>query len=349
MSDKRFFLSCSSVIAALGLVVGFGSVAEANEQIQVVGSSTVYPFTTTVAEHFGRSSGFRTPIVESTGTGAGVKIFCAGNDPKTPDIVNASRPIMPSEIAECRKNGVENIIEVTIGFDGIVLANAKAAPAFDLTRKELFLALAREVPMDGKLVPNSYKTWKQVDARLPDEAIRVYGPPPTSGTRDAFVELVMEKGCGEFPEFAKLPEDQRKATCHALREDGAYVEAGENDNIIVQRLQTNPGTLGIMGYSFLEENLDVVKAATVEGVAPDFDHIADGSYPVSRSLYLYVKKDHVSLTPGLQEFLTEYTSEDAVGEYGYLADKGLIPLQPEALAAQRSRVAKLETLPLPKP
>jgi phosphate transport system substrate-binding protein len=347
MSNTRFFLSCSSVLAALGVLLAPG--VQAAEQIQIVGSSTVFPFTTTVAEHFGRNSGFRTPIVESTGTGGGIKIFCAGNDPTTPDVVNASRPIMPSEIAECRKNGVEQIVELKIGFDGIVLANAKGAPVFDLTRKELFLALAREVPVNGKLVPNPYKNWKQVDPRLPDEAIHVYGPPPTSGTRDAFVELVMEKACGTLPEFAKMPEAQRKATCHALREDGVYVEAGENDNIIVQRLQTNPDSLGIMGYSFLEENLDTVKAANIEGVAPDFDHIADGSYPVARSLYLYVKKDHVQFTPGLKAFLTEYLSEDAVGEYGYLADKGLIPLQEQELVVQRKRAAELEILPQPKP
>lgn len=346
MTHKRFFLSCTALMTAAGLALGCGSPAQASEQIQIVGSSTVFPFTTTVAEHFGRSSGFRTPIVESTGTGAGIKIFCSGNNPQTPDVVNASRPIMPSEIADCQKNGVNNIIEVKVGYDGIVLANAKAALTFDLTRKELFLALAREVPAGGKLVPNPYKNWHEVDPRLPNEAIRVYGPPPTSGTRDAFVELVMEKSCAAFPEFAKIPEDQRKAACHALREDGVYVEAGENDNIIVQRLQTNPDSVGIMGYSFLEENLDTVKAATVEGVAPDFEHISDGSYPISRSLYLYVKKDHIPLTPGLKEFLTEYTSEDAMGEYGYLADKGLIPLHDNEMAAQRARVARLETLPL---
>jgi phosphate transport system substrate-binding protein len=332
---------------ALAMVAGLCATApgvQAREQVRIVGSSTVFPFTTTVAEHFGRQGSFRTPIVEQTGTGAGMKIFCAGNTVKTPDIVNASRPIMPSEIAECRKNGVENIIETTIGFDGIVLANAKAAPSFALTRQELFLALARQVPENGKLVNNPYTRWRQINPDLPDLPIRVYGPPPTSGTRDAFVELVMEKTCSGIPEYKALSEDQRKAACHALREDGAYVEAGENDNIIVQRLQTNPDSLGIMGYSFLEENSDVVKAATIDGVAPDFDHIADGSYPVSRSLLLYTKKDHMPLVPGLKEFLLEYTSEDAMGEYGYLADKGLIPLLPELQQAQRSRVQMLETL-----
>lgn len=322
--------------------------ANAAETIHVVGSSTVFPFATAAAEEFGRSSGFRTPIVEATGTGAGIKIFCAGNNPNTPDIANASRPIKASELQDCKKNGVNNVVELTIGFDGIVIGNAVGAPAYALTIKDLYLALAKEVPVNGKLVANPYKTWQQVNPALPNEPVQVYGPPPTSGTRDAFLELVMDKACEAFPEIRSLPEDQRKGKCQSLREDGAYIQVGENDNLIIQRLQSNPHSLGIFGYSFFEENSDVIKGATINGVEPTFEDIADGKYPVSRSLFIYVKKDHIGLTPGLHEFLKAFTSEEAMGEDGYLADKGLIPLLPELQKSQQQKAASLETLPMPK-
>lgn len=313
--------------AAVGVLL-IASAAEARDTIRIVGSSTVYPFTSYAAEQFAGQGEFAAPIVESTGTGGGFKIFCSGAGDDSPDMSNASRPIKDAEKAECAKNGAKDITEITLGFDGIVLANDREAKPLALTTKQLFLALAKEVPVDGKLVANPYKTWKEVDASLPDTKIEVYGPPPTSGTRDAFVEIVMEKGCAGFKEFEAAYKDgeERKKKCHLLREDGAFIEAGENDNIIVQKLKANHNAFGIFGYSFLEENSSAVQGATIDGIAPDFEHIADGTYPVARSLYIYVKNAHIGKVPGMEEFLEELTSEDAIGEDGYLPGIGLIPL-----------------------
>ena len=302
------------------------------DNISIVGSSTVYPFSTVVAERFGRTGKFKTPKVESTGTGGGIKLFCAGVGVQHPDIANASRRMKDSELADCRKNGVNEISEVVIGFDGIVIANAHSAHHYELSLKDVFLALAKDVPNpDGSetLVPNPYKTWKDVNPGLPANAIEVLGPPPTSGTRDAFVELAMEGGCKTFPWVKAIKdrdENRFKAVCHAVREDGAYIEAGENDNLIVQKLGANTNSLGIFGYSFMEENADKVQGSKVAGVEPTYEAIADGSYPVSRPLYFYVKKAHVGVIPGIQEFVAEFVSERAMGEDGYLADRGLIAL-----------------------
>jgi len=302
------------------------------DNISIVGSSTVYPFSTVVAERFGRTGTFKTPKVEATGTGGGIKLFCAGVGVQHPDIANASRRMKDSEFADCTKNGVNGITEVVIGFDGIVIANARGAHHYELTLKDVFLALAKDVPNpDGSetLVPNPYKSWKDVNPALPANRIEVLGPPPTSGTRDAFVELAMEGGCKSFP-WVKAIKDQDenrfKAVCHAVREDGAYIEAGENDNLIVQKLGANPNALGIFGYSFMEENTDKVQGSKVAGVEPTYESIADGSYAVSRPLYFYVKKAHVGLIPGIPEFVAEFVSERAMGEDGYLADRGLIAL-----------------------
>jgi phosphate transport system substrate-binding protein len=309
------------------------------DNISIVGSSTVYPFSTVVAERFGRTGKFKTPKVEATGTGGGIKLFCAGVGVQHPDIANASRRMKDSELADCRKNGVNEISEVVIGFDGIVIANAHSAHHYELSLKDVFLALAKDVPNpDGSetLVPNPYKTWKDVNPALPANAIEVLGPPPTSGTRDAFVELAMEGGCKTFP-WVKAIKDQDenrfKAVCHAVREDGAYIEAGENDNLIVQKLGANTNSLGIFGYSFMEENADKVQGSKVAGVEPTYESIADGSYAVSRPLYFYVKKAHVGVIPGIQEFVAEFVSERAMGEDGYLADRGLIALPQEQYEA----------------
>jgi phosphate transport system substrate-binding protein len=315
--------------AALAAVMVVAGSAQAREQIRIVGSSTVFPFSTAVAEQFGKSGGFKTPVVESTGTGGGIKLFCGGVGEAHPDVANASRRIKPAEIELCAKNGVADIVEIKIGFDGIVLARSKQAEPLKLTKEQIYRALAKQVPVDGKLVANPYKTWKDIDASLPAIKIEVLGPPPTSGTRDAFVELAMEGGAKKIPMLADLQkskEDEFKKAAHALREDGAYIEAGENDNLIVQKLQSNPNALGIFGYSFLEENGDKVKGSIVDGVEPTFDSIAEGKYSVSRSLFFYVKKAHVGVIPGLPEFIAEFTSDRASGEEGYLADKGLIPL-----------------------
>ncbi|MEZ5934495.1 MAG: substrate-binding domain-containing protein [Alphaproteobacteria bacterium] len=316
-------------VAASVLMIG---AAEARDQIRIVGSSTVFPFSTAVAEQFGQTSGFATPVVESTGSGGGLKLFCAGVGEEHPDITNASRKIKDSEIETCATNGVKDITEVKIGYDGIVLAHSKASEPVSLSLDQIFMALAKEVEVDGEIVANPYTMWNEIDAGLPAVKIEVLGPPPTSGTRDAFVELVMEGACGDFPAIAALEEsdeDRHGAVCKTMREDGAFVEAGENDNLIVQKLEANPAAFGIFGFSFLDQNLDKMQGSYVEGVDPTFENIASGEYPVSRSLYFYVKNAHVGVVPGIQEYVTEFTSEGAYGEDGYLADKGLIPL-PEA-------------------
>ena len=320
-------LSLAAVAGAMALTVA--TAAEARDEIRIVGSSTVFPFSTAVAEQFGKTSGFATPVVESTGTGGGFKLFCSGVGVDFPDISNASRPIKDSEIETCAANGVTEITEIKIGFDGIVLANSKDAVEVDLTRAQIWLALAKEVPVGGVMTANPYVNWSDIDAALPNTKIEVLGPPPTSGTRDAFVELVMDKGCEEFPEVEALEGDAKKAVCQTIREDGAYIDAGENDNLIVQKLEANPAALGIFGYSFLEQNADMLQASHIEGVEPTFEAIADGSYPVSRSLFFYVKNAHVDVIPGIREFVAEFVSDRATGEDGYLADKGLIPLPEE--------------------
>ncbi|MFD1216840.1 MULTISPECIES: PstS family phosphate ABC transporter substrate-binding protein [Microbulbifer] len=312
----------------------------ARDHISIVGSSTVYPFTTVVAERFSRATQYKTPVVESTGTGGGMKLFCQGVGENTADITGASRRIKQSELDMCNGNGVD-VVEVLIGYDGIVLANARGEAPFELSRKDIFLALAKDVPNpDGSetLVPNPYKTWKDVNPALPAHDIEVLGPPPTSGTRDAFAELAMEGGCKKFDWIAaKKKEDKNayKAICHNIREDGAYVEAGENDNLIVNKLVASPKALGIFGFSFLDQNADKVQGSLIEGEAPTFESIADQAYPVSRPLYIYVKKAHVNVVPGIKQFLAEFTNARAWGDEGYLADKGMIPLP----TAKRQQVA----------
>ena len=322
--------------------------AMARDQINIVGSSTVFPFSTTVAERFGKSTDFKTPIVESTGSGGGLKLFCAGIGEDTPDITNASRRIKDSEVSLCDENGVTDIVEAMIGFDGIVLANSRTSPQIELSLRDIFLALAKNVPTgDGTTQPNPYVTWDQVNPTLPAIKIEVLGPPPTSGTRDAFAELAMEGGCKSFDWIKALKKTDKpayKALCHTLREDGAYVEAGENDNLIVQKLQANPAAFGIFGYSFLEQNADVVQGSIINGIAPEFEDISSGTYPIARSLYFYVKKAHVGTIPGIEAFLAEFTAEDTWGEDGYLADKGLIPLPDDMRAEWAEKINGLTNL-----
>jgi phosphate transport system substrate-binding protein len=319
-------------LAAIGLAVaGTAHAQTSRDYISIVGSSTVYPFTTAVAETFGRSGSFKTPKVESTGTGGGFKLFCNGVGVAHPDIANASRRIKQSEIDTCARNGVTDIVEIKVGYDGIVLAHSRKAANMKLSRKDVYLALAKQVPdpaNPSSLVANPYKTWKDVNSSLPATKIEVLGPPPTSGTRDAFVELVMESGCSSFgwiKTLKEVDEPRFKRVCDSLREDGAYIEAGENDNLIVQKLESNPSALGIFGYSYLEENQDKLAGSLLEGVTPVFETISSGKYPAARPLFIYVKKAHVGVIPGMKEFVTEYVSDKALGQEGYLADKGLIP------------------------
>ena len=339
--------------ACLAVAATIATPALARDQIRVVGSSTVFPFATLVAQSFGRTSGLKTPVVESTGTGGGIRLFCAGIGDAHPDVVNASRKITAAELTTCKTNGVTEIVEMKIGFDGIVVASARAAAPLAITIPQLWLALAREVPnAQGVLVPNPNRMWSDIDRALPNKRIEVMGPPPTSGTRDAFVELVMTPGCSAHPAIVTLrTADAAKATAAcagAMREDGGWVDAGENDILIVRKLEANPDAFGVFGFSFLEENADKVQGAAVAGVKPTFDDIASGKYPVSRPLFVYVKKQHNgTIAPGLDKFVTEWTEEKTWGTDGYLADKGFIPLPTAERTTSRTdaRAMKLVAIP----
>lgn len=336
---KRLLLS--SVV--LAVCASTSAIAQSSrDYISIVGSSTVYPFATLVAERFGKTTEFKTPKIESTGSGGGFKLFCGGVGPDTPDVTNASRAIKDSEAETCNTNGAE-FTEFKIGYDGIVMANSKASAPLNLTEQQIFLALAKKVPSkDGKsLIDNPYQKWSDIDASLPDSKIEVLGPPPTSGTRDAFAELALDEGCKDFEVIGALGKDEHKAACQGVREDGAYIEAGENDNLIVNKLVANPAAVGIFGYSFLEENTDKIQGATINGEAPTFDSIASGAYPLSRPLFFYVKNMHVGIIPGLKEYAETFFSDDASGADGYLKKSGLIPLSNEELANARAAAANL--------
>ena len=330
-----------SFVASIALAAS----AEARDQIRIVGSSTVYPFSTRVAEEFGKTSKFKTPVIESTGTGGGFKLFCSGVGVDTPDISNASRAIKKSEIESCATNGVTEITEVKIGYDGIVLANSKASPRMDITLEQLYLALAKDIPDGaGGFKPNPYSKWSEISPTLPDVKIEVLGPPPTSGTRDAFAELAMEGGCNQIPAIAELKksdEKKQRAVCQGIREDGAFIEAGENDVLIVRKLEANPQAFGIFGYSFLDQNQDKIQGSKINGIEDNYDNIASGKYPIARSLYFYVKKAHVDAVPGIKEFVAEFVSDKAFGPEGYLADKGLIALPDAAREAVRKQALSL--------
>lgn len=322
-------------VAVIGMLLSFTaqtSDAASRDYISIVGSSTVYPFATVVAEQFGKTTRYKTPKIESTGSGGGLKLFCEGVGVEHPDITNASRRIKKSEVERCAKNGVKDITEIKIGYDGIVLANSRASEQMSISRKELFLALAKDVPSGHgeELIPNPHKTWKDVNPSLPDVKIEVLGPPPTSGTRDAFAELALEGGCKQFgwiKAMGKKDKKKYKAICHGIREDGAYIEAGENDILIVKKLEANPNAFGVFGFSFLDQNADQIQGSLIDGIEPEFEQIASGTYPVSRPLFFYVKDAHVGKIAGMKEYIKEFTSEKAWGPEGYLVDKGLIPMQ----------------------
>lgn len=351
---KRKTLCLAAVLAA-ALTGNHAFAQGGRDYISIVGSSTVYPFATVVAERFGRTTGFKTPKIESTGSGGGLKLFCEGVGVATPDITNASRRIKQSEVEKCQSNGVKEIVEVKIGYDGIAIAHARRKSKLEgmtLSLKEIYLALAKEVPDPkggDKLVGNPYGSWNEINSDLPKVKIEVLGPPPTSGTRDAFVELAMEEGCQEIPSIKALKEkdeDEFKRVCHTMREDGAFIEAGENDNLIVQKLVVNPSALGIFGFSFLDQNTDRIAGVRVDGVAPEFEKIASGDYPVSRPLYFYVKKAHIGMIPGLKEYIAEFTSDKAWGDEGYLSDRGLVPMPEEEREQVKAAVEKLKPLSL---
>ena len=329
--------------------------ASARDQLKIVGSSTVFPYTQAVAEEFGKKSGKKSPVVESTGTGGGMKIFCSGVGEGTPDVTGASRAMKKSEWELCEKNGVGDITEIQIGYDGLSLAQSKKGKPIDLTKAQLFLALASEVPDGDKLVANPYKKWSDVDKGLPDAPITVYGPPPTSGTRDAFVELAMHEGCKGLDYFKKQKESLKKEDfeklvkekCTPMRQDGPFIEAGENDNLIVQRIEADPNALGIFGYSFLYENEDKIQGVKIGGVSPSFETIADQSYGLSRPLFLYLKNAHRKVIPGMDEFLIEYTSNESMGQDGYLHERGLVVLSEDALKEMQERAKNAAKMSAP--
>jgi len=325
----KYFLTAITILLTT-------TIAQARDQIRIVGSSTVYPFATVVAEKFGISTKFKTPVVESTGSGGGLKIFCQGIGPRYVDITNASRRIKGKEIKKCAENGITKITEVKIGYDGIVIANSKNSQQMKIDRKHIWLALGKNVMIDGKIIANPHKTWKDIDPSLPNQKIEVLGPPPTSGTRDAFAELALEGGCKKFDSIKAMKKTAKevfKKLCHTIREDGAYIEAGENDNLIIAKLEENLKAFGVFGYSFLDQNKDKLQGSIVEGSIPTFENISSGKYSVSRSLYFYIKNAHVNKIPGISEYVAEFTSEKSFGTGGYLQEKGLIP-SPDAERAE---------------
>ncbi len=373
---KKLILGLAMVASAAAV-----SSASARDTISIVGSSTVYPFATVVAERFGKSTDFPTPKIESTGSGGGLKLFCTGLGVQTADITNASRRIKQSEIDLCAENGVADIVEVKIGYDGVAMANSKSAPQMSISRKDLFMALGKSVPgPDGKFIENPYKTWQDVNPDLPATKIEVLGPPPTSGTRDSFNELGLEGGARQIPDVAALYDmkgdlaameamaaklgiekafaaakaskgdavtgkDVVKIVGRAIREDGAYIEAGENDNLIVQKIIANPNAVSVFGFSYLDQNADALQGVAIDGTVPAFDAISNGEYNMSRAMFFYVKKAHIGTIPGMEEYMAEFASEDAIGQEGYLLDRGLIPQTGAELEATMSAIKELKTLP----
>ncbi|MFP4138631.1 MAG: substrate-binding domain-containing protein [Halomonas sp.] len=329
-------LKTTAIAAA---VMGVTGVAHARDQINIVGSSTVYPFASFVTEEFGAVSDYPTPVIESTGSGGGIRLFCNGVGDGTPDISNASRRMKPSEFERCEENDVTDVTEVKIGSDGIVFAQSSENDAIELTLEQLFLAVAAEVPQDGELVENPYEKWSDIDSSLPDREISIYGPPSTSGTRDAFEELAMEVPSEEIEEYGG-------EGYTSIRDDGAYIDAGENDNLIVQRLSEDTDAFGIFGYSFLAENEDTLIGTAIDGVEPEVEAISAGDYPIARSLWFYVKNQHAEDVPPLYDYVEMFVSEEMIGDGGYLMDIGLIPLPEAEREETREKVADRAKLEL---
>ena len=326
-------------VAAFGFAfAAVSGAAYARDQIRVVGSSTVFPYSQAVAEEYANASGGAAPIVESTGTGGGMKIFCQGIGEDQADVTGASRAMKMSEYELCTSNGVVDVTEIQLGYDGLSIAVSRANTYdWNLTEAQIFQALAAEVEVDGAIVANPYTKWSEIDPALPDVPILAFGPPPTSGTRDAFVELAMHDGCATFPAIAALEGDRKNDVCSRMRQDGPFVEAGENDNLIVQRIVADPNAMGIFGYSFLFENGDTLKAVKVEGIEPTFDTIADQSYDIARPIFMYIKNAHRGVIPGMNDFIAEYVSDAALGAGGYLTERGLTVLSEDLLKEMQAR------------
>ena len=338
----------SAVFALVLFVLGTVTAQSAlppRDRVSVVGSSTLFPFASLVAETFGRRGPWKTPVVQSIGTGAGFKLFCQGIGAETPDITDASRPITPEEQASCTKNKVGQVLGLRVGADGILIASARQGPAFNLTREQIYLAVARTVPVKGRLIANPYRRWHDISANLPDLPILIYGPAPNHGTRDAFVALVMAPPCERQPEVRVLPKDAQRPLCQTVREDGAWVDVSGDYALVLGKIVGDRTALGILGFSFLDQNREKIQAAQIDGVAPTLESIGAGSYPLSRPLFLYVKQEHVGKIPGLAEFLAEFLSDRAAGPNGYLVDKGLAPQPKSWLDLERRKAAALSSRP----
>ncbi len=342
MNRMMIVLPFAALLVACGSKSGGGGGGSTND-IHIVGSSTVYPFTKAVAEDFMRANPGLNVTVESTGTGGGMKLFCAGVGGQTPDVEDASRQIKKSEYDTCVQNGAKTIVEVPVGIDGLTIIEAKDGPAMNLTQADIYKALAANPFGKG---PNKAQTWKDVNPSLPAVKIRVLGPPPTSGTRDSLADLYLEKGCDTDPamkELKKSNEDQHKDVCTKIREDGAYVEAGENDNLMVQKVSVDPGTLGILGFSYLDENADKVRPVQIAGVTPTEETIANLSYPGARKLYIYLKGEHMQAKPKMRDFVAAYAKMWGTG--GKLERIGLVPFggaDATAVAQQASELKPLD-------
>ena len=328
--------SCAAMVALGAMFAANASLADARDQISIVGSSTVYPFASAAAEHFGKLGKFKTPVVESTGTGGGFKLFCSGVGAYSPDINDASRPITDGERKACADAGAKVVDEFRIGYDGIIIAGTAKAPTFKVTLAQLWKATAKSVPVNGKWVANPYRSWSDIDPKLPKKQIVLFGPAPNHGTRDAFVELVMDPSCKAAAEFKDLSKDDQKKVCQTVREDGAWTDVSEDYALIMGKLKGNPTAMGVFTFSYLDQNRDKIRALTVDGVDASLETISSGKYPISRPLFIYVKRAHVGVIPGLAEFVREVVSDRAAGKEGYLVDKGLIPAPAKELKAQQA-------------
>ena len=315
------------------------SLAQARDSLRLVGSSTVFPFASTVAERFGKGGKFKTPVVESTGTGGGFKLFCSGAGIDTPDINDASRPMTDSEKKACDAKSVGKVVEIKFGFDGIVVGQNKANKPMDLTLDQLYRAVAKTVPVNGKLVPNPYKSWSDIDPSLPKRPIAIFGPATNHGTRDAFVELVMAPACEKSPVVKALSADEAKKTCSLVREDSAWTDVSEDYAVIMGKLKNDKNAMAVFTFYYVDQNRDKIQASKIDNIAPSVDTIASGDYPMSRPLFIYVKTSHIGSVPGLAEFVQEFVSDKAAGKEGYLIDKGLVASPAKILKASQA-VAK---------
>ena len=337
---KKYFTLSGVIFSLL-----FSTTAQARDSLSLAGSSTVLPFARIIAEQLGKNPNFKTPVVESGGSSVGKKGVCDGVGTKFIDIGNASSRMKTKELAYCEKNGVK-LTEIKVGYDGIVVANSKKGIPLNISKADLGKALTAEIPVNGKWVKNPYKKWSDINPALPDIAIRVYGPPTTSGTRASYAEMVNQKGYCAKDKEAKAASvargDKKGKKCRAMRTDGVFIEAGEQDNLIVQKLNEDTSAYGIFGFSYLDQNSDTLQGAVISKTAPTFENIAGNNYSVSRALYYYVKHQHIGVVPGMKEYMAEWTKH--WGDEGALSDAGMIPMPKSERAKYKAAMTNLPVL-----